>query len=142
MLYLADLLKSTADRPMTLAGEEAGYLPYFTDFRFFDMLGIVTPAVAAMPGGLHEKTNAPWILDQEPDFIVLIAVPHDTTPHPPKEALFTGSKAMLAEERFFEEYEYVMYVRRGNKYFAHADILLYQRRNDAPLRGTPLDPID
>lgn len=54
-----------------LAATEAGVMPYYSGLRFIDMLGLVDAHIAALPGGLHEKFDAEYVLGRKPDYIVI-----------------------------------------------------------------------
>lgn len=71
LVSAGEYLRREATPDALLAGSEAGVLPYTARLRFLDMLGLVDPHIAAMPGGLHEKHDAAYILSRQPDFIAL-----------------------------------------------------------------------
>ncbi len=83
-----------------LAGSEAGMLPYRSGLEFVDMLGLVDAHLAALPGGLHEKFDAEYVLSREPDFIALTWVDEVDGPWPAWEA----DGEMAGNERFQTEY--------------------------------------
>ncbi|CAN5460825.1 hypothetical protein BH09SUM1_BH09SUM1_24140 [soil metagenome] len=64
-------LRDNAPPDATFAGSEAGIMPYYSRLRFIDMLGLVDAHIAALPGALHQKQDAGYVLGQRPDFIVL-----------------------------------------------------------------------
>lgn len=53
----------------TMAVTDAGALPYTTGFYTLDMVGLLDAHIAHLPGGLHEKFDAPYILDKQPTYI-------------------------------------------------------------------------
>jgi hypothetical protein len=122
----------------SLAAEEAGYLPFYTRMPFYDMLGLLTPEVARMPGMIHHKVNAPWILDQQPDLAVLIVVPEGEALHHTIHGALPGSAAMLMEPRFHTEYELLYVQPRGSHLYGHANMLVYARRSHMAANLPPL----
>jgi len=54
-----------------VAGSEAGVIPYFSRHRFLDMVGLVDAHLARVPGAMHEKVDADYVLSREPDWIVV-----------------------------------------------------------------------
>lgn len=110
------------------AGAEAGILPYYSKLRFIDMLGIIDPHVARLPGGLHEKYSAAYVLGRKPDYIVL-----HVHLRPDAEGNLVGyypwTREILAEPHFHETYEVLHRFYRGNDLFGRNFMLLYERKD-------------
>lgn len=68
---VGSFLRANASESQTLAATEAGVVPYVSRLRFIDMLGLVDAHIASLPGGLHEKFDASYVLSREPDYILL-----------------------------------------------------------------------
>jgi len=64
-------LKENADADDEFAATEAGVMPYYSELRFIDMLGLVDEHIAGLPGGLHQKFDADYVMERQPEFIVL-----------------------------------------------------------------------
>jgi hypothetical protein len=144
MIELAYWMRAAVPESAVLAAEEAGYIPYYARLGFIDMLGLVTPAVAQMPGEIHRKTNTPWILERRPDYILLLAVPHDDEYHNPIGKMYPASRSMVESEDFQRSYRLVMMMPRGTHVFGRANMLLYGRvqpgestANDLPYPRNP-----
>jgi arabinofuranosyltransferase len=109
------------------AGAEAGILPYYSKLRFIDMLGIIDPHVAKLPGGLHEKYSAEYVLGRKPDYIVL-----HVHIQPDRDSKLVGyypwTREMLADPQFQENYEILQHFIRGNDLFGRNLMLLYERK--------------
>lgn len=83
-----------------LAGSEAGVIPYYAERPFIDMLGLMEPEIAKLPGGLHKKFNADYVLGREPDYFVL-----GTTVTPAGEVgTWEPDREILAHPEFQENY--------------------------------------
>ena len=83
-----------------LAASEAGALPYYSRLDFVDMLGLVDAHLAALPGGIHEKHDAEYVLSRQPDYIALAWVDEADGAWPAWEA----DGEMARNQRFQAEY--------------------------------------
>ncbi|MEO8376685.1 MAG: hypothetical protein ABI579_03375, partial [Candidatus Sumerlaeota bacterium] len=89
---IGDFLRVNAKPTDVLAATEAGVVPYYSRLPFIDMLGLVDAHIAALPGGLHQKYDAGYVLSRRPDLILL---GFDETPGglmpkwPPDQGIFT-----------------------------------------------------
>jgi arabinofuranosyltransferase len=54
-----------------IAMSEAGVVPYISRLRVIDMLGLMDPEIAKLPGGLHQKFDADLVLRRKPRFILI-----------------------------------------------------------------------
>jgi len=54
-----------------IALSEAGVVPYVSRLRVIDMLGLMDPEIAKLPGGLHQKFDADIVLRRKPRFILI-----------------------------------------------------------------------
>jgi hypothetical protein len=109
------------------AGAEAGILPYYSKLRFIDMLGIIDPHVAKLPGGLHQKYSAEYVLSRKPDYIVL-----HVHIHPDSRGKLVGyypwTNEMLSQPGFQQHYAVLHRFTRGNDLFGRNLMLLYERK--------------
>jgi hypothetical protein len=78
-----DFIESNAGTDDTLAGEEAGILPFVTGRRFLDLLALNDRHLAAQPGGLNEKMDVDHVVNQwKPDWVLLIFNNEEAPPAP------------------------------------------------------------
>jgi hypothetical protein len=109
------------------AGAEAGIIPYYSKLRFIDMLGIIDPQVARLPGGLHEKYSAEYVLSRRPDYIVLhVHLQRDGQGKLVGYYPWTGE--MLEHAEFQQNYTVLHRFYRGNELFGRNFMLLYERK--------------
>jgi hypothetical protein len=108
LIETGEFLRATAPADATFAATEAGVMPYFSRLRFIDMLGLVDAHIASLPGGLHEKFDAEYILSRGPEFIVL---GHTMTPTGPV-GTWAPDQEMMASEAFAARYEIIHRVPR------------------------------
>jgi arabinofuranosyltransferase len=110
-----------------VAGAEAGIIPFYSHLRFIDILGIIDPHVARLKGGLHQKWDVNYVLDRQPDYILLHA--HvQTKPDSTLVGYYPWDIAMFASDRFWQHYTLLRRVERGNDLYGKNLILLYQRK--------------
>jgi hypothetical protein len=97
LVDVAAWLELNADEADTLAGEEAGIIPYATRRDFLDLLAINDPHLAHQPGPMHGKMDVDYVVHQwRPDWVLLI-----TTPDPEPLVWGTGAGQMLATSDLF-----------------------------------------
>ncbi|MCD6385943.1 hypothetical protein J7M23_09240 [Candidatus Sumerlaeota bacterium] len=126
-------LKFNADPSAKVAGEEAGIIGYYSQRYFIDMVGIVEPHIARIPGALHQKSDPQYILRQKPTYIILICKPfypkknaHNPSPLTSQiEAIFTTGKQILAQQEFQAHYKAVARFPRGNELIGRSDIVIF-----------------
>ncbi len=71
-------LEAHAEDDDTVAGEEAGLIPFVTQRRFLDLLAINDAHLARQPGPMHGKMDVPYVVDQwRPDWVLLLTLPGD-----------------------------------------------------------------
>ncbi|MCC5874809.1 MAG: hypothetical protein JJU11_01190 [Candidatus Sumerlaeia bacterium] len=115
-----------------LAATEAGVLPYYGELRFLDMLGLVDAYIASLPGSMHEKLDADYVLDRAPKFIVLGITITDEG----EEGSWAPDRLLLEHPDFHQQYTEI---KRWDRHMAPADYshllqganVLYERK-DAP----------
>ncbi len=71
LIRMGEYIRANSDENAVVAGSEAGVVPYYSHRQFIDMLGLVDRHIASLPGGLHEKTDADYVLKREPEFILI-----------------------------------------------------------------------
>jgi hypothetical protein len=97
-----------------LAGEEAGIIPYLTEFRFLDLMGLTDAHLAKQPGGIHEKSDPDYVLGRRPDLVlVLLTEKWAQGASPP--AVTRAGRELLTHPKFLEEYELKRIIPRGDK---------------------------
>ena len=55
-----------------VAVSDIGAVGWYSDRRILDMLGLIDPHVSRRPGILHAKFDAEYVLEQDPDVVVLV----------------------------------------------------------------------
>lgn len=122
-------INSIADPDDLLAATEAGVLPYYGRVRFLDMLGLVDAYIASLPGPLHEKLDADYVLERAPRFIVLGV----TYTEDGESGTWAPDRLLLEHPDFHELYTEI---RRWDRHMAPADYshllqganVLYERK--------------
>jgi len=51
---------------------EAGLIPFLSHNRIIDCFGLMDPHIARLPGKLHYKFDAEYVMSREPDYILLL----------------------------------------------------------------------
>jgi hypothetical protein len=90
------------------------------------MLGLVDRHIASLPGALHRKFDADYVLDRAPQFI-LLGVPEELDARGrPLRALWPPDEQLLKHPRFQNEYR----VRHtwDRPYPIPARMILYERK--------------
>ncbi len=64
-IELKKIFPSTAKIAVT----DAGVYPFYTGFYTIDMVGLLDKHIASLPGGLHQKFDLNYVLEQKPDLI-------------------------------------------------------------------------
>jgi hypothetical protein len=93
-------LRTVAQPSDLLAATEAGVLPYTARLPFIDMLGLVDRHIASLPGGLHQKWDADYVLGRAPRWIVLGVVETSTG----DAGAWAPDQALLAHPDFLRLY--------------------------------------
>lgn len=101
-------LRDAAPGDAVLAATEAGVMPYYSRLPFIDMLGLVDPHIAALPGGLHEKFDAEYVLGREPGYIALQFTGGENTLAP----TWPSDAAVAESVRFQQDYEEIARFKR------------------------------
>ncbi|MSP24774.1 MAG: hypothetical protein EXR75_06330 [Myxococcales bacterium] len=81
---------------------DIGQVGYQTDFPIVDLLGLVDPVVAALPGGYTNKIGQgyrDYFFQREPRYFILISAQNDCQ-HPS----VPGSQSLFRDRRFRERY--------------------------------------
>lgn len=124
---VAEEIEQNIPTGATIAINHAGALPYFLlDYSFIDMTGLNDRWIARKKGSLHEKFDSEYVLDQEPDLIVMNSLSN------PK-AGFTadyweGERDLFENPRFKQEYAPISRSWKRRRYLgAPAFIVLFVR---------------
>ena len=72
-LALGRWLADHAGPGSVLACGDAGALPYYARLNTIDILGLNDDHLAHLPGGFYGKLDADYILNQQPDYVVLLS---------------------------------------------------------------------
>jgi hypothetical protein len=113
----------------TVALGPAGYIPWKTGMRTLDFYGIVTPHIAHRDVDFghgyagHEKTDGPWIVRQQPDYILIGNVDITDGPRSGLIPPLDREVDLVLDKRFQREYELVNLPVGGGKY-----LNLFRRR--------------
>ncbi len=101
---IGEWIGAVAPEDEWLAATEAGIVPYCSRLRFIDMLGLVDPHIASLPGGLHEKFDAGYVLGRQPRYI-LLGVTHEEGPDGwPARGIWHPDDQMLNHPDFRDQY--------------------------------------
>lgn len=127
---LADDIRQVYPTGSLIAINHAGVLPYFlSDYDFVDMSALNDRYLARLEGGLHQKFDAEYVLEQQPDLVVLNSFvdPQTDTGYQPN--YWEGETALFVHPRFKKEYVPIAKVwRRVRHGGGFASIWLFQRR--------------
>jgi hypothetical protein len=115
----------------TVALEEMGLIPWHApDLRFIDLYGLVTREVARLEGGLHQKrAAAAWMLDQRPEYVVILALPQPQPDVATMVGVYPASQDVLADPRFAASYLPMRREERGTPQFGRLDMIAFVRRD-------------
>ena len=86
----------------TIAMGDIGRIGYETDFPVLDLLGLVDPVIAKLPGGYTNKVGAGYrnrFFDVQPRYFILISAENDCR-HPS----VAGSRSLYRDRRFHQQY--------------------------------------
>jgi hypothetical protein len=139
-------LKNILPPSTKIAVTDAGIYPFYTKFYTIDMVGLLDKHTAKLPGGLHQKFDLDYVLNQKPDLIQTHLLPTltlapDTTSFKAIASLYNypvfftindaqktnlanygswrGDKELYASTRFWQEYTPFAIVKaKGNSYSA------------------------
>jgi hypothetical protein len=71
---MAQYLKRETSARSWVALGEAGFIPYVAeDINVIDIFGLMDKHIGRLPGLIHEKGDAAYVLSRQPDYILLIA---------------------------------------------------------------------
>lgn len=88
--------------PGEVALGDIGYVGYATDYPVLDLLGLVDPVIAALPGAYTRKIGPGFtdhLFERAPRYVILIAAREDCTRHEKP-----GSRVIYHDPRFSERY--------------------------------------
>lgn len=137
-------LKLNTPATAKVAGEEAGIIGYYSQRHFIDMVGIVDSHIARLPGGLHQKSDPQYILQKDPDYIVLICKPfypkktenNTSFPMADLEAVFLTGREILEQKEFRANYKAVARFPRGNDLIGRSDIVIFVNTHSSKNKDT------
>jgi hypothetical protein len=98
-------LGDTAPPDAVLAATEAGIVPYYSRLAFIDMFGLVDRHIASLPGGLHHKWDARYVLERRPRYILLCVVEDAETTPGARRGAWPPDEQMLRQPAFVRDYE-------------------------------------
>ena len=122
----ANWMKENLPKDSTLAAEEAGVIPYITNFRFIDMFGLVDEHIALMPGGVFEKIDNEYVLNRKPDYI-LLHTHIDKKGEIKKEGFYIAGRDMLKRQKFWDTYKPIQKFIRGKEPFPVNYMVVFKR---------------
>ncbi len=67
-------MRANIPRDSLVALGEAGIIPYYSGVRVLDMFGLMDKHIARLPGPIHVKFDADYVLSRQPDYILLAGV--------------------------------------------------------------------
>ena len=65
-------LKESTPPGTMVAASDIGAIGLYSGHRIVDMFGLVDPHIARLPGGLHAKHDAAYVLRRDPDVVILV----------------------------------------------------------------------
>ncbi len=111
---------------------EAGIIPYYAkSVNVIDLLGLMDRHVAHIPGLLHQKGDAEYVLSRNPDYVLLL-VQEDTAGIIRYAA--EPMRQFLSNKLFTERYGLVFKTTRGGTETLRDMFYLY-RKSDLPVDG-------
>jgi len=122
----ANWMKENLPKGSTLAAEEAGVIPYITNFRFIDMFGLVDEHIARMPGGVFEKIDNEYVLNRKPDYI-LLHTHINKNGEIKKEGFYIAGRDMIQRQRFWDNYGPIQKFIRGKEPFPVNYMVVFKR---------------
>ena len=87
-----------------IAMGDIGYVGYATDYPLLDLLGLVDPVIAKLPGGYTQKLGPGFtdrLFDVEPRYVLVISSTRDC-----KSPSVPGSRVVWRDSRFKQRYKY------------------------------------
>jgi hypothetical protein len=99
-----------------------GAVGYFSERRILDMYGLTDAHIGRLPGRIHYKADARYVLSLDPDFIVLLSLNDDGAGH-----FFQRipDYSMNAQPEFHDRYELI---RTVPQYWQNEFVLVFKRR--------------
>ena len=93
------------DQPGEIAVADIGYIGYATDYPLLDLLGLVDPVIAKLPGGYTRKYGPGYVervFDKEPRYFVFVGGARTCSQLP-----FPAQEKLRRDERFQSNYKLV-----------------------------------
>jgi len=122
---------SAHGKPGPVALADIGYVGYATGFPIVDMLGLLAPEIARLPGGYTNKTGAGYvdaIFARSPQYVVIISGTVDC-----KSPTVPTSRALHGHDRFRAEFAVAEPIRlRGGGAWC-----IFERKSGAETRPAP-----
>jgi len=103
LALIGEDVKGLAKPGDTIALTEAGIVPWVTDLRVIDMLGLVDREIASVGGSLHETHDAGMVLRRRPEWILLGFIAVDKVNYLPAWAPDAGIAAHADFAAHYEE---------------------------------------
>jgi len=100
LLNIGNELRVMANPGDAIALSEAGVVPYTSRLRVIDMLGLMDPEIAKLPGGLHQKFDANVVLKRKPRFILIGKIIIDDE----ERITWDSDRQMMASAEFQQNY--------------------------------------
>lgn len=133
-------MKENFPEDSLLAGEEAGIIPYYSELRFLDLLGIVDPYIARQEGEMHYKFDLDYVLSKKPDYALLYTV-NAYNSEKGEEALeprIEPGMQLLSSGEFLKKYDPAISFQHGNDLIGKDYLTLFVREGAfSPARRRP-----
>jgi arabinofuranosyltransferase len=126
-IALGKWLKQNSPPHATIAIGAIGAVPFYSDLRVIDLVGLGDAHVARLPGALYTKADPAYVLSRSPEYIVLL--PRHCEPSP-TDFWSAMEKGIYESSQFQERYQHA-----GCWDFIEGyHLVLYRRKADAPVR--------
>ena len=124
---VAKWMKTNLPADSVFAGAEAGIIPYYSGFKFIDIIGLVDAHVAHQPGQMHEKTDVDYVLGRQPDFILLHTHLQLDESGYPLMGYYPFDNKFLQNPQFKLNYRILNKFIRGNEKYGQNYFVLFER---------------
>jgi len=119
-------LKDNVPPGSLLAGEEAGIIPFYSQLRFLDLLGIVDPHISRQKGAMHLKHDVNYVLSRNPDYVILYTLNPMEKGEKLKARIASGDR-LLESPKFRELYKPIKSFPHGNELIGNDFLTLFKK---------------
>jgi hypothetical protein len=121
---LATWLSDNTSPDGKVALMDIGIVGYYTRLPIIDLAGLTDTHIAHAPGGFQEKVYDPaYVLDQEPEYVILVSLDGDSVPD------FFIDQRIYNSPLFHDHYEYAFKLTHmGNGQGAGYYLLVFRRK--------------